>query len=218
MGLTKLGTMGSISGKVGKVVGSKWKGIPYLRAIPDNVKNPQTPAQLEQRMRFKLVTDLMYSMAPLLADGFKDGVGKTPVNRAVSFNIGRIITGEYPDLEIDYSRLKISRGKLTEIYDAKVDGDVYRKAVFTWEDNSGYGDAKADDRILLLLINTDRDAPVYITEGFTRQDAEAEIDLPASFAGQAFEAFISVVRADGSKTADSLYLGSFTAAEEPQEP
>ena len=34
MGKINLGILGSFSGKVGNVVGGKWKGISYMRAKP----------------------------------------------------------------------------------------------------------------------------------------------------------------------------------------
>lgn len=218
MGKTKLGTMGDISGKVGKVVGSKWNGIQYFRAIPNSVKNPNTLAQQEQRLRFKITANLMNSLAPVLSKGFPDGIGRTPVNRAVSFNINRIITGEFPDFEIDYTQLVLSRGNLTPIYDAEVDGDTYQKVIFNWVNLLNVGDAKGDDTVVLVILNTDKNVPVFVLEGFTRQDETAEIDLPASFAGDTFEAYLIVSRADGSKVADSKYVGQFTAAAEPVEP
>jgi hypothetical protein len=42
MGTIKQGILGGFSGKVGTVVGASWKGIAYMRSLPQKVKNPRT--------------------------------------------------------------------------------------------------------------------------------------------------------------------------------
>lgn len=46
MGTIKKGILGGFSGKVGTVVGSSWKGIAYMRSLPQNMKNPRTEGQV----------------------------------------------------------------------------------------------------------------------------------------------------------------------------
>ena len=55
MGKIDLGILGSFSGKVGNVVGGKWKGISYMRAKATSVSNPRTDGQMSQRSKFALV-------------------------------------------------------------------------------------------------------------------------------------------------------------------
>ena len=52
MGKIKQGILGAVSGKVGGVVGSSWKGIAYLKVLPASVANPNTAAQQTQRGAF----------------------------------------------------------------------------------------------------------------------------------------------------------------------
>lgn len=49
------GILGGVSGKVANVVGAKQKGNDYIRAMPQNVANPKTLAQVNQRTKFTLV-------------------------------------------------------------------------------------------------------------------------------------------------------------------
>jgi hypothetical protein len=48
MGTIKQGILGGFSGKVGTVIGGSWKGISYMRSIPQSVKNPRTDGQVNQ--------------------------------------------------------------------------------------------------------------------------------------------------------------------------
>ncbi len=47
---------GELRKKVGALVGSKWKGISYVRAYQKSVKDANTPAQQNIRNQFKMVT------------------------------------------------------------------------------------------------------------------------------------------------------------------
>jgi hypothetical protein len=59
MGTIKKGILGGFSGKVGTVVGASWKGIAYMRSLPQKVKNPRTTGQRSQRSKFSLALKLL---------------------------------------------------------------------------------------------------------------------------------------------------------------
>ena len=80
-----LGLFGAASGKAGGLVFSNNGGKMIVRAYNDNVSNPQTPAQMAQRAKFKLLNQLAAIYAPFIAIK-KNGL-VTPRNRFVSVNM-----------------------------------------------------------------------------------------------------------------------------------
>ena len=48
MGILKQGILGGFSGKVANVVGTSWKGIAVIKAMPLSVANPKTAGQVAQ--------------------------------------------------------------------------------------------------------------------------------------------------------------------------
>lgn len=71
MGVIKRGILGGFSNKVANVVGSSWKGINTMRALPLSVANPRTAAQVTNRNSFsyfsKLGSDVLSTVVqPLL--------------------------------------------------------------------------------------------------------------------------------------------------------
>lgn len=52
MGIIKQGILGGFKNKVGVVIGSSWKGIAVMRAMPLSVANPRTTKQQTQRGNF----------------------------------------------------------------------------------------------------------------------------------------------------------------------
>ena len=49
------GILGGFSGKVGNVVGVRWRGMNIMRSLPQRGSYVPTPEQLEQRLKFSLV-------------------------------------------------------------------------------------------------------------------------------------------------------------------
>lgn len=71
MGVIKRGILGGFSNKVANVVGSSWKGINTMRALPLSVANPRTAAQVTNRNSFsyfsKIGSDVLSTIVqPLL--------------------------------------------------------------------------------------------------------------------------------------------------------
>ena len=58
MAVIKSGILGGLSGSIGNVTGSSWKGIPVLRTKPLSVANPNTPAQQAVRTPWAKITVL----------------------------------------------------------------------------------------------------------------------------------------------------------------
>jgi hypothetical protein len=51
MGVIKRGILGGFRGKVANVIGSSWKGIAVIKAMPLSVANPKTAGQVAQRTK-----------------------------------------------------------------------------------------------------------------------------------------------------------------------
>ena len=62
MGIIRRGILGGFSGKVANVVGSSWKGIAVMRALPLSVTNPKTVGQVEQRSAFSIISKFASSI------------------------------------------------------------------------------------------------------------------------------------------------------------
>jgi len=71
MGTIKKGILGGFSGRVGTVVGSSWKGISYMRSLPQKVKNPRTLLQMNQRTKFAVTLNYLKPLNGLLRTGWK---------------------------------------------------------------------------------------------------------------------------------------------------
>src|SRR5690606_10134837 len=104
------GINGAYSGKVGNVVGSRWRDVDYVRSLPRPSSKPASEAQLAQRMRFALAVAFLSPIKDLLNLGFSDieQATATGYNVALSNLLRNGMAGDYPEVEIDYTKVQIS--------------------------------------------------------------------------------------------------------------
>ncbi len=213
MGKISQGVLGGFSGKVGNVVGGTWKGIDYMRIKPANVTNPRTEGQVDQRSKFSTVLRFLQPMTDFLRVGFKLYANKmTQFNAAMSYNLNNAITGAYPNFMVDYANALVTRGNLTGAANGAASSPSAGDVQITWDDNSGSGSAQATDKALIVLLNTTRQEAVFTTAGPARSAGTETISVPSEYTGEDVEVFLGFISEDGSKVANSSYLGSVTVA------
>jgi hypothetical protein len=213
MGKINQGILGGVSGQVGNVIGGTWKGIDYLRIKPSSVANPRTEGQVDQRSKFSTVLRFLQPMTDFLRVGFKLYANKmTQFNAAMSYNLNNAITGAYPNFMIDYANALVTRGNLTGAAGGAASSPSAGDVEATWTDNSGSGSALATDKALIALLNTTRGEAVFTTSGPARSAGSATIPVPSEYSGEDVEVFLGFVSEDGTKVANSVYLGSVTVA------
>ena len=121
------GFLGGFNGRLGPVVGYRWKGIWCMRSQSRVVNNPRTEAQQAHRALFKAEVQLAGRMRWALNIGLKlpaDELNLTPMNLFVKGNQQAFSSVE-GRFTVDYAALQVSAGPVAPvaITEAVVDGD-----------------------------------------------------------------------------------------------
>ena len=213
MGKIGRGILGGVSGKVANIVGSRWKGIDYIRAKPLSVANPRTLLQVNQRTKFALVLRFLQPNLNFVKIGYKNyAVKKSQFNSAMSYLLNNAIIGVSPNFEIDYSLALLSRGNLSTALNPVFDLSTPGQVEFSWDDNSTDGNAYATDKVMVVAYNPLKGESIYLTEGAIRTDLSQSLVLPNSYSGEEVHLFISFMSADETQLSNSTYIGFGTAA------
>lgn len=205
------GILGGFSGKVGNVVGYRWRGRNFMRSLPQGGTDAPTENQLLQRSKFKLVIKFLSPFKGFLSTYFGKKQGdKSPFNLAVSYHLTEAVLETPQGLELDYARVLISRGDLRGLETPAVLAQANQELVFTWTDNSGQGDAYPEDAFTTLVFEPVSN--IYqLYEGIaTRQDGTVTVTLPAYLAGLEVQVWATFVNPTLDKAAISSYLGAVT--------
>ncbi len=210
MGIIKKGILGGFSGKVGTVVGGSWKGIAYMRSLPQNVKNPRTPKQVNHRAKFKIAIQLLQPVAELVRIGWKQHANRqSPMNAALAYTMANVVIGSGPSFTIETDRMMVSHGTLTpasNVTAAIADGNME----FAWDDNSGTGTAKTTDRALIAIVNPLKRMAITNVAGAQRSAKAQTIPLPADWIGSgvpSLEVHMGFMSANGKEVSNSIFVG-----------
>ncbi len=207
------GANGAFSGKAGSVIGSNWRSIGYLRGLARFKSKSNSPLQAAQRARFGMAVSFLRPMKAILNLGFNDKVKKnsTGYNQGMRSFMKNAIIGDYPDLEIDYSKIEVSRGDLMKLIGITVAETTPGTLSVTWTDigesDHGYG----DDKLYLLVYNKTED--IFATYmGAEREDGAMDIVMPPAFSGNEFHLYAFVMHREGKRASSSQYVGTITLA------
>jgi hypothetical protein len=218
MGIIKQGILGGLSGKVGNVVGSSWKGINYLKALPTHVANPNTVGQRTTRTRMSIVISFLRTCTAFIRFGFSGFALKmSAFNAATSFNFRIAVGNNYPNQVLDFSSVKVTRGNLPGAANAACAASGPGEVTITWDDNSSQGNASQGDTPLVLVYCPDAGSSVYRMQTGSRSEGSAILDVPAAYSGKeahCYVGFANMAEIVGSKLrdfiSDSVYAGSVT--------
>ncbi len=216
MATHRQGVLGGFKGRIGNIVGSSWNGQNVMRIRPASVSNPRTPAQQNIRSRFALMGRLLSTQRRLVNIGFKAYVeGGTAFNAAMKYNLANAVAGEYPDLSLDFSQLRLSRGTLPVLTGLQAVVSSSLSFDLTWTDNSSMSQAGPDDLLMIGVYDPETASGYNLMGAFKRSDASGSVTLPDNWANRQIELFVFVVSPLGmgqlyskESISESTYLGT----------
>jgi len=205
------GIHGSYSGKVGNVVGSHWRSVSYVRSMARPSNKPASLKQQAQREKFALATAFLAPLKDLLNLGYSDvqQTKSTGYNQALRDVLKFAVTGVYPDVEIDYSKVRGSRGALPNLLVPEWTESAPQQISLTWIKSSSDLMGYNDDSVILLTYNKDKKY-FNLMESATRDDESLTLTFPQVYAGDTLAGWVFTGHRDGVKTSTSYYMGELT--------
>ena len=147
------GNLLKASGRIGDVVFYQRSGKQFVRAIPERVNQPNTEKQLAQKMKFKLSSEFIHRIYSFIKIGFgRQLPGASPLGMAMSYNLKHGFKGEYPDIEIDYEKFRVSIGKLPGALTATIEKSGKDTICLQWDGIKSMSKARGDDVVAVLLF------------------------------------------------------------------
>jgi hypothetical protein len=206
MGIYNEGILGFFRGKVGRVVGSVVRGVHYMKGLGDVRADNPSQAQLDQRLKFALMTSFLRPLQGLIKTGFPAGkTGLTSMNKAMSANLNEAITGTSPDFSIDYAKFTYAKGNLQKPMGVSINVADNARLIYNWENP---GASASSDQLTLLVYNKNKDVYVLLPGAAARSATTYTLQLPLDFADDLVHLWLSFVSADGKDCSDSFYMGS----------
>ncbi len=210
---------GMVTGMVGTVTLSSWKGKPYMKGNNKKSDKPLTEKQLINQVRMGLISKFLYSMGmpDLLEKTFINfAIEKTGTNAALSYNIKNCITGQYPAFAIDYSRVLMSRGDIPNDTNAVAEAIGNGEVKFSWTDLRGINPAGPDDKCIAVIhipaipetrySNDKKFKEAKFVSEEIRKSGSAILPLKL-LTGKTIQTWLVFISSNGRDMANSVYTG-----------
>lgn len=213
MAIAENGPGGTHRGRLGNVVYYILNGKNVSREIGVTTKEPTEP-QLITRLTTKLSSQLISRMLDFINVGFGAMAKETQdnaFNQAVKFNKKSIIKGSYPDLEIAYDALVVSKGPLKGAENWQVT-PVAHGLHYSWATDPDMPWPEVTDQVMTLAYFPLKEKVVFNLFGKSRAAGSDVLEIPPSLQGEYMETYMSFITADRTQVADSTYTGHFNLA------
>lgn len=202
----KRGILGGVSGKVGTVVGANWRGKNIIRAIPRKSGKKPSQLQVEQRSKFKLMSNFLQPFNALFNRYFGTDRGlKSKVNLALSYHLQEAIAPEQDGFAIRLDKVVVSKGSIPTVpmNSVTVENDTLNLA---WPSAIASGLAAATD-LLTILVYEKQQKIMRVFERVVRRDAASfSTPLPESFDAANCAIWFFFSNLSNTECSTSLYL------------
>lgn len=165
MAVIKSGILGGLSGSIGNLTGSSWKGIAVLRTKPLSVANPNTPAQQAVRTPWAKLTQLGSSIVGSIIQPVWNGIASkmSGYNLFLQYNAQQAFDALGVFVP---ANLKVSPGTLASTPITNTTIVSATSTTVTWSATLPSAQALATDKAYIVAFDSDG-ALVGVSAGIT---------------------------------------------------
>ncbi|HOI86561.1 MAG TPA: DUF6266 family protein [Lentimicrobium sp.] len=185
MGKVRQGITNPVTGKVGNLVFSSWKGIPYVKTKPAVVHNPRTPQQQSGRKAFAVIQGLVAGLPDLVRAGFAArAFQQSAYNAAISHNLTNAVVVEGNSRTVNFRALTFSLGTYAPVTDCVV-ASADEEIIVRWNPAviPGVIAGHSNDPVGIIVVSGQRNRPLWLPDAARRADGQFIFSLPVEWSG-----------------------------------
>jgi hypothetical protein len=207
MGKLEGGAFGPVSGKVGRLVSYNLNGQNVIRK--NRVKeSPANKPQLASRQRMKMVNVFLKPIKGFINLGYLFAAHRTiwnQYNLATSNILLNAMSGEFPNIRIDYSKVLVSKGDLkTAVSPNAILNEGSLSVNWIYDEAKDYDNR--NDRAMILIYFNDEIDPIFILSGSLRSEQIQLIKFDHQLNTIPLNIYLSFFAEDRMSVSDSTYL------------
>ncbi|SEA51895.1 DUF6266 family protein [Pedobacter hartonius] len=213
MAIVKPGIVGNFNGKIGEVVLSRWKDVNVGKSTPRKSTKLASLNQLDQRLRFGLVTKFFRGLSKVISIGFQnESTNQTKMNAAVKYHLDNAVTGMYPDYALDYTKVIFSDPNPISNISTGITTTVVSQADATFKVSwlnidRAYGNTLPTDLAHFVFYSITRKKYILYSGAARRSDLTYSVEFPRIFTGDTIQGYLFFVSEDGKSVSYTDNLG-----------
>lgn len=179
------GILGAQYGKIGPVVGRKFREENVYSAYQKNVSNPRSDAQTRHRARFRALSTLSHDMACGAIFGFRiaaKGTNLSPRNLFQKTNWPCVTASGAGGINFNYPEMQVSKGGLSNLHFDIPLFDVPSAVVVEFQEFGAPCQRTENDRAFIYVYCPDAKQGI-LSEATDFGDAKVTLPVPAMWNG-----------------------------------
>ena len=196
------------NGKLGRVVYYLLNGVLIARGIGERT-SPPSVSELMVHMATKVVCAFIKTLKPFINIGYEltaKNKNSSPHNEAYTYLRKNALTGEYPNIGIDYEKVILTLGDMPLPLNPRVEM-IEEGLKFVWEQTLEMFGAHWTDQVMLAAYFPSLHTAVYLTAGARRNQGVEYLPLSGIEHGNYAELYFSFIADDRTRIATSIYMG-----------
>ena len=204
----------AFKGRLGLNTASIVHGVNILKGLPASVRNPRTSAQMDNRERFKTLSQLAAAFIGASYLGLKNkakqyGPLVTICDAFMKANQGAVsvMGGE---AEVDYGSLKCALGNLPQAGFGNASFAEPQRVTVTYSTSADMPGSDAQDKVYMFIYQPDTKQGILSAPSL-RTTGNMDVRVPASWTGLTCHVFgfaLGDGRENKGKNSDSSYIGT----------
>lgn len=222
MAKLKHGILGPLIGKIANMVGYERMGVPSIKIKTKKKtkkKAVRSDAQKAVNLRFIIAKSFASDVDEFISVGYRldvAGTTRIPENGATSQLLNEAMIGVYPDIKLDYSKVKVSKGKLPAPVNptVKLENGILK---FTWEVDPAWDYKLKRDQVMLLAYKPANRNSNFLLSGARRSEGTEELKVSirptnqgSALKDEFIETYMAFLSDDRKRISDSVYVGRVT--------
>ncbi len=152
-----------------------------MRTKPIQVKNPKTPKQLTQRLKFSTIVDLVKPVIPIINDVYAGSVTKmSPFNKIASINLKNAFNGTPPVL--DHTKVILCTFDGSTVDGVVITAEANQVMKIDWLPNTTNVEELASP-ISFIMFNCTSNDSAYFPNVALRSIGTANVTVPKTWIG-----------------------------------
>jgi hypothetical protein len=204
------GINGKFRGKVGTVIGSSWKGIPYMKSLHAKRTIPAHKNEQLNRNKFTMAHRWLQPVTDFVRAGYK---GYTPTMEgflaAKSYLLKNAFEGEGTDMVINPALMNVSYGDLPLPENIIAAKTAPNELQITWDGSKNSG-PHARDQVMMLAYDIENGKATFNITGQLRYVGVDTLFISPAIPERTYHIYVAFVAADRTRQSASVYLGTIT--------
>ena len=209
MGRLVSGINGPIQGKVGTVIGSSWRGIPYVKGPYKKRTKKISKKEKANRNRFTVAQYWLTLLTDFVRQGFKGYSLKSQgFVAAKSYLMHNAMKRDDEGYSIDPALVLVSFGDLPLSSGIVVEKGNDGVLHFSWDTSSVEGGI-GEDQVMLLAYDIENKKVKHNITGQFRKNGHDSLN-PDAKPGSTYHLYMAFTAHDRSRQSNSVYLGAIS--------